>query len=251
MIKTIIVDDEFNARELLEKLLSRYFPDKFLVVAKCESVDDAVIAIEQFQPELVFLDIQMPDKNGFQLFKELKKVNFEVIFTTAHSEFAIEAIKQSALDYLLKPINYIDLLEAVKKYENKLHKASQFDKFALLVENLDSGDTEFRKIAFPTENGFELVKINSILYCEADSNYCTIVCLGGKKITLSKTLKYVEELLPSTVFQRIHKSYLVNLNYVSRFTKSNELLIELANGETLPVSVRQKENFINAIVQKK
>lgn len=251
MIKTVIVDDEFNARELLEKLLSRYFPDKFLVVAKCECVDDAVIAIEQFLPELVFLDIQMPDKNGFQLFKELKKVNFEVVFTTAHSEFAIEAIKQSALDYLLKPINYIDLLEAVKKYENKLHKASQFDKFALLVENLDSGNTEFRKIAFPTENGFELVKINSILYCEADSNYSTIVCLGGKKITLSKTLKYVEELLPSTVFQRIHKSYLVNLNYVNRFTKSNELLIELANGETLPVSVRQKENFINAIVQKK
>jgi two-component system LytT family response regulator len=251
MIKTIIVDDEFNAREVLDKLLSRYFPDKFLVVAKCEGVDDAVIAIEQFQPELVFLDIQMPDKNGFQLFKELKKINFEVIFTTAHSEFAIEAIKQSALDYLLKPINYIDLLEAVRKYENKLHKASQFDKFALLVENLDSGNTEFRKIAFPTENGFELVKINSILYCEADSNYCTIVCLGGKKITLSKTLKHVEELLPSTVFQRIHKSYLVNLNYVNRFTKSNELLIELANGETLPVSVRQKENFINAIVQKK
>lgn len=251
MIKTLIVDDEFNAREVLDKLLSRYFPDKFLVVAKCEGVNDAVIAIEQFQPELVFLDIQMPDKNGFQLFKELKKINFEVIFTTAHSEFAIEAIKQSALDYLLKPINYIDLLEAVRKYENKLHKASQFDKFALLVENLDSGNTEFRKIAFPTENGFELIKINSILYCEADSNYCTIVCLGNKKITLSKTLKYVEELLPSTLFQRIHKSYLVNLNYVNRFNKSNELLVELANGETLPVSVRQKENFINAIVPKK
>lgn len=251
MIKTLIVDDEFNARELLEKLLSRYFPDKFLVVAKCESVDESICAIDQFQPHLVFLDIQMPDKNGFQLFKELKKVNFEVIFTTAHSEFAIEAIKLSALDYLLKPINYIDLLEAVKKFENKVDKLSQFDKFALLIENLDYGNAELSKIAFPTEHGFELVKINSILYCEADSNYCTIVCLGGKKITLSKTLKHVEELLPSSIFQRIHKSYLVNLNFVKRFTKSNELLIELANGETLPVSVRQKENFINAIVQKK
>lgn len=251
MIKTLLVDDEFNARELLEKLLSRYFPDKFLVVAKCESVADAVIAIEQFQPELVFLDIEMPDKNGLQLFKELKKVNFEAIFTTAHSQYAIDAIKQSALDYLLKPINYLDLLDAIKKYENKIHKTYEFDKIALLVENLNTGNTEFRKIAFPTENGIELVKINSILYCEADSNYCTIVCLGNKKITLSKTLKYVEELLPSNVFQRIHKSYLVNLNYVNRFTKSNELLIELANGETLPVSVRQKENFINAIIPKK
>jgi two-component system LytT family response regulator len=164
MIKTIIIDDEFNARELLEKLLSRYFPDKFLVIAKCESVDDAVDAIEKFQPHLVFLDIQMPDKSGFQLFKEIRKINFEVIFTTAHSEFAIEAIKQSALDYLLKPINYIDLLEAIKKYDNKIHKVFQFDKFSLLVENLDTCNNEFRKIAFPTENGFELVKINSIFW---------------------------------------------------------------------------------------
>lgn len=251
MIKTLIVDDEFNARELLEKLLSRYFPDKFLVVAKCESVDEAIYAIDQFQPHLVFLDIQMPDKNGFQLFKELKKVDFEVVFTTAYSQYAIDAIKISALDYLLKPINYLDLLDAIKKYENKIHKTYEFDKIALLVENLNIGNSEYRKIAFPTENGFELVKINSILYCEADSNYCTIVCLGNKKITLSKTLKYVEELLPPTVFQRVHKSYLVNLNYVNRFNKSNELLVELANGVTLPVSIRQKENLINAIVKKK
>jgi two-component system LytT family response regulator len=251
MIKTIIVDDEYNAREFLEKLLIRYFPDKFLVLAKCESVDEAILAIDKFNPELVFLDIQMPNKNGFQLFKELKNINFEVIFTTAYSEFAIEAIKCSALDYLLKPINYIDLLDTLKKYDTKLHKANQEDKLILLIENLDTGNSEFKKIAFPTETGFEFMKTNSILYCEADSNYCNIVCLDGKKITISKTLKYVEELLPNNIFQRIHKSYLVNLNYISRFNKSNELLVELTNGKTLPVSVRQKENFINAIIQKK
>ena len=251
MIKTIIVDDEYNAREFLEKLLLRYFPDKFLILAKCESVDEAVLAIEKFNPEIVFLDVQMPNKNGFELFKEVKDILFEVIFTTAHSEFAIDAIKCSALDYLLKPINYIDLLETVKKFDSKLHKASQQDKLMLLIENLDIGNTEFKKIAFPTETGFELLKINAILYCEADSNYCKIVCLNGKKITISKTLKYVEELLPTTIFHRIHKSYLVNLNYVTRFNKSNELLVELTNGETLPVAIRQKEDFINAILQKK
>ena len=251
MIKTIIVDDEFNAREFLEKLLQRYFPDKFLVLALCESVDEAIHAIEKFNPELVFLDVQMPNKNGFQLFKELNKINFEVIFTTAHSEFAIDAIKCSALDYLLKPINYIDLLETVKKYESKLHKASQQEKLMLLIENLDTGNSAFNKIALPTETGFELVKTNAILYCEADSNYCKIVCLDGKKIVLSKTLKFIEELLPTSVFQRIHKSYLVNLNYVTRFNKTNELLVELSNGQTLPVSIRKKEDFINAIVQKK
>ena len=251
MIKTIIIDDEYNAREFLEKLLKRSFPDRFLVLAKCESVDEAVIAIEKYNPELVFLDVQMPNKNGFELFKELKTINFEVIFTTAHSEFAIDAIKCSALDYLLKPITAIDLLETIKKYDSKLHKATQQDKLILLLENIDTGSSEFKKIAFPTESGFELVKTNTIIYCEADSNYCNINCLDGRKITLSKTLKYVEELLPSSIFQRIHKSYLVNLNYVNRFNKTNELLVELTNGETLPVSVRQKEDFINAIIQKK
>jgi two-component system LytT family response regulator len=251
MIKTIIVDDEFNAREFLQKLLNRYFPDKFLVLALCESVDEAIHAIDKFNPELVFLDVQMPNKNGFQLFKELNKINFEVIFTTAHSEFAIDAIKCSALDYLLKPINYIDLLETVKKYESKLHKASQQEKLMLLIENLDTGNSAFNKIALPTETGFELVKTNAILYCEADSNYCKIICLDGKKIVLSKTLKFIEELLPTSTFQRIHKSYLVNLNYVTRFNKTNELLVELSNGQTLPVSIRKKEDFINAIIQKK
>jgi len=140
---------------------------------------------------------------------------------------------------------------ALPIYENKVHKASLFDKFALLVENLESGESDYRKIAFPTENGFELIKVNSILYCEADSNYCKIVLLGGKKIILSKTLKHVEEMLPSNVFQRIHKSYLVNMNYVNRVNKTNDLIVEMATGETLPVSIRQKENLINVILKEK
>jgi len=251
MIKTIIVDDEFNAREFLEKLLIRYFPEKFVVLAKCESVEEAKIVIEKFNPELVFLDIQMPNKNGFQLLKEVEAINFDVIFTTAYSDFAIEAIRCSALDYLLKPINYIDLKTTVKKYEEKLDKASQQKKMLLLIENLDTGGSQFNKIALPVESGFEMVKINSILYCEADSNYCKVVCLDGKKIILSKTLKYVEELLPETIFHRIHKSYLVNLNYINRFDKTNDLIVELSNGQILPVSVRKKEDFINAIIQKK
>jgi len=251
MIKTIIVDDEYNSREVLDKMLAKYFPNKFLVLAKCESVDDAIIAIEENEPDLVFLDIQMPDKNGFQLLKELKKINFEFILTTAHAEFGIEAIKNGTLDYLLKPIIYSDLAEAVKKYQNKTEKVSPFEKFTLLIENFDTGNSEHKKIAFQTEKGFELVKVNSILYCMADSNYCNIVCLGGKKIMLSKTLKHVESLLPSNIFQRIHKSYLVNLNYVNRFQKTNELMVQLVNGETLPVSIRQKENLINAVLKEK
>jgi two-component system LytT family response regulator len=251
MIKTLIIDDEENSRDFLEKMLLKYFPQKFFICEKCKSIDEAVIAIEKFNPELVFLDIQMPNKNGFELFKEVQNINFEVIFTTAYAEFAIDAIKWSALDYLLKPINYIDLLDTVKRYEKKIDKASQQEKLRLLIENLDLGDTSFKKVVFPTETGYEFIKVNSILYCEAQSNYCKIKCLDGSSLTISKTLKYVEELLPPTIFQRIHKTYLVNINYVARFNKINEFIIELTNGENLPVSIRKKEEFVNAVFQKK
>lgn len=251
MIKTIIVDDEINAREFLEKLLIRYFPDKFVVLERCKNVDEAIVAIEKHNPELVFLDIQMPKKNGFELIKELKLINFEIIFTTAHSEFAIDAIKISALDYLLKPINYIDLLGAVKRFEKKVLKVKEDNYLKLLIKNIDTGSSGYKNIAFPTESGFELIKVNSILYCVADNNYCKIVSLDGTITTLSKSLKHVEECLPSDIFQRIHKSYLVNLNYVSRFNKTNDLLVELTNGENLPVSIRKKEAFVNAILHKK
>lgn len=251
MIKTIIVDDEINAREFLEKLLIRYFPDKFVVLEKCKNVDEALIAIEKHNPELVFLDIQMPKKSGFELIKEVKQINFEIIFTTAHSEFAIDAIKINALDYLLKPINYIDLLSAIKRFDKKIAKIKNDNQLQILLKNIDTGSSEYKNIAFPTESGFELIKVNSILYCVADNNYCNIVSIDGTKTTLSKSLKYVEDKLPKTIFQRIHKSYLVNLNYVSRFNKINNLLVELTNGENLPVSIRKKEAFIHAILDKK
>jgi two-component system, LytTR family, response regulator len=250
MIKTIIVDDEINAREFLEKLLIRYFPNKFIVLDRCKNVDEAISAIRRYNPELVFLDIQMPNKSGIELFKEIKEINFEVIFTTAHTEFAIDAIRINALDYLLKPINYIDLLSTVKRLEKKRVQIKNDNNLRLLIKNIDTGSSGYKNIAFPTESGFELIKVNSILYCVADNNYCNIVCLDGTKTTLSKSLKYVEESLPNDIFQRIHKSYLVNLNYVSRFNKTNDLLVELTNGENLPVSIRKKEAFINAILNK-
>lgn len=250
MIKTLIVDDEFNAREFLEKMLHSYFPNKFLIVGKAESVDEALTLVENYQPELVFLDIQMPKKSGFDFIKELKTINFDIIFTTAHSEYAINAIKVSALDYILKPINYIDLLDAIKKFEKKKNVSDEKDKLQVLIENMDTGNSEYKKIAFPTEYGLELIKINSILYCEASSNYCIIHCLNGKKITLSKTLKYVEELLPPEVFFRIHKSYLVNLNFVNKYFKGNDSKVELTNKTTLSVSMRKKEEFVEALVNK-
>ena len=248
MIKAVIIDDEINAQSLLEKTLDRYFPNKFIIVEKCVSVDSGVVAIKKHEPELVFLDIQMPEKSGFELFQYFDVIKFEVIFTTAHDKFGLKAIKRSALDYLLKPINHLDLAEAVKKFEKKNEGTSAQKKLSLLLENLNVNDQNVSKIAFPTLEGFELIHTNQILYCRAESNYCCIKKIDGISKMATKTLKYVEEILPANTFKRIHKSYVINLNYVVRYNKANKA-IELTNGEKLPVSFRKEEEFINAILQ--
>lgn len=248
MIKVVIIDDEINAQNLLEKTLDRYFPNKFNIVEKCASVDSGVLAIKKYEPELVFLDIQMPEKNGFELFSYFDVIKFEVIFTTAYNQFAIKAIKRSALDYLLKPINNLELSDAVKRFETKTAGSFAQKKLALLLENLNVNDQNVSKIAFPTLEGFELIHSNQILYCKAESNYCSIKKIDGITKMATKTLKYVEEILPANPFQRIHKTYVINLNYVVRYHKANKE-VELTNGEKLPVSFRKEEEFINAILQ--
>lgn len=250
MIKTLIIDDEHNASEFLEKLLKRYFPNKFHVCKTCESVDEAVKAIEEFKPNLIFLDIQMPNKNGFELFKEIRDIDFEVIFTTAHSEFAIEAIKRSALDYLLKPINYIDLLGAITRFEEKTKKQVQQNQLSILIENMDSGDSAHKKIAIATETGFEFLKFNTIIYLEAQSNYTKFYLTDNSTIITAKTLKHFEEILPEELFFRIHKTFLVNMNFIKRFSKVDEFLVELITGQKLPVSHRKKDEFIAKITEK-
>ena len=250
MITAIIIDDEHHAREFLHKLILRYFDKKVVVLDKCDSVKNGVIAINNHNPDLVFLDIQMPNENGFELFKQFDNIPFEVIFTTAHKNYAIDAIKHAAFDYLLKPINQIDLLSAIKRYEANRETLKREDRTSLLLENLSSSNGTFNKIALPTQSGYELVSINHILYCESDSNYCKVKCLDGKELLLAKTLKYIEGLINNPIFFRIHKSYLVNLNFIKSFDKINDYSIKLINGEDLPVSVRKKEPFLNAILKK-
>jgi two-component system LytT family response regulator len=154
------------------------------------------------------------------------------------------------LDYLLKPINYIDLLGAVTRYENKSKKESQQKQFNVLLENIDTGDVAHKKMAISTDTGIEFVKYNSIIFLEAQNNYTKINLIDGTSIIASKTLKYFEELLPSQLFFRIHKTYLINMNFVKRFFKIDDFQIELTTGDKLPVSLRKKESFLNAIVQK-
>ena len=249
MIKVVIIDDEVNAQDVLENTINRYFPNKFSIVAICDSVNQGVEAINQHEPELVFLDIQMPGENGFELFKYFKVVKFEVIFTTAYDRFALKAIKCSALDYLLKPISHLDLASSLKLFETRFQQNSGQKKLALLLENLNLDNQNSYKIAFPTLEGFDLIHSNQVLYCKADSNYCFIKKIDNTAIVVTKTLKYIEELLPAKSFMRVHKTFVVNLNYIVRYHKGLKE-VELTNGEKLPVSFRKEDEFVKAILQK-
>lgn len=254
MVNIVIVDDSKISRLTLEKIININFKDRFCIVELCENVDSAIIAIKKFKPELIFLDVEMPKKNGFELLKEVELIDFEVIFTTSHPEYAIKALQAEALDYLLKPINASDLFLAIERFETKLSKKIIFksinnNKVSNTIDSTND-DEVLKKIALPTENGYEFLKINSIMYCEASSNYCRVVCVDGKEILLAKTLKNIQLLLPPTLFQRIHKSYLVNLNFISRFNRTKSLEIELQNGKKLPVSFRQKDNFMRVFKNK-
>lgn len=251
MITCIIIDDEKPAREFLTKLINQYFGQKIVVLEAVESVEKGVEAINKFHPELIFLDIEMKGEDGFQLFKYFDNVFFDIIFTTAHKDYATDAIKHAAIDYLLKPINKIDMNDAIKRLERKQTASTNQQRIKALLENLNTDSSQFNKIAIPTTTGYELEKISNILYCVGSDNYAKIVTLQGKEILITKTLKYLEETLPSSVFIRIHKSTLVNLNYVTSYSRADGYRVTMADGKQLDVSFRKNENLINTIFKNK
>jgi two-component system LytT family response regulator len=251
MITCIIIDDEKPAREFLTKLINQYFGTKLLVLDAVESVAKGVEVINKLHPELIFLDIEMKGEDGFQLFKYFDNVFFDIIFTTAHKDYAIDAIKHAAIDYLLKPINFIDMNEAIKRLERKQTASTNQQRINALLENLNTDSNQFNKIAIPTSTGYELEKISNILYCEGMDNYAKIVTLQGREIVITKTLKYLEETLPNNIFIRIHKSTLVNLNYVTSYSRVDGYSVTMTNGKQLDVSFRKNEFLVNTIFKNK
>jgi two-component system LytT family response regulator len=242
MIKALIIDDELSARESLIKVLNLYC-ENITVVAVGSSVEDAIDLIYRFSPDIVFLDIEMPNGNGFTLFEKIKQPSFETIFTTAYEEFAIKAFRISALDYLTKPIDFRQLQEAIGKYRQKQKIGIREQRFELLIENMTNRPSEFNKIVLPDYEGYSMINISDIIYCQADGSYTHIYLLNGKKLTTSKLLKSIEELLPNETFFRIHKSYLVNLNLIKRYIKVDGNQVVLENNVKLDVSDRNRRNF--------
>lgn len=248
MINAIIVDDEINSCESL-KLLIKEYCDNIEIVGTSHTVDDAIELINEKNPGIVFLDVQMKNETGFDLLMSFEDdIKFEVIFTTAHSEYAIQAIRFSAADYLLKPISYEELIEAVEKAKVKLEtKNFRTNAIKVLINNLKQNTVSEYKIALPTQNGLVFIKVNSILYCEGKDNYTNVVTADGKNYLVSKTLRVYEDLLTEQNFYRIHKAFLINLDAVVEYLKGEGGQVVMSNHKTLDVSRRKKERLLQAL----
>lgn len=246
MIKAIIVDDEQKSREALNGLIERYCPEVF-VIAEATGCNDGIDKTRKFEPDLVFLDIQMPDGSGFNFLEAFDKINFEVIFTTAHDQYAIKAIKYSALDYLLKPVDPDELKIAINKYLLKNDKGKINDNIKVLLDNIKSPQNEAKKIILSTSEGMHIVSTDDILRCESDDYYTNFFFVNGTSLLISKTLKQNEAILSDFDFIRPHKSHLVNIKYIKSFLKVDGGYILMTDGSKIPVSRRKRESIVEIL----
>jgi two-component system LytT family response regulator len=241
MIKALIVDDEQKARNILQHYIVNFIPE-ITEVRQAESVDAAVELLKDYQPGIVFLDVEMPHKNGFDFLVQLKEPAFDVIFTTAYNQYAIQAIRFSALDYLLKPVDPDELKASVQRHLEKQESSVQQKKelFDNLVQNIEKKEVKDFKIAVPSSEGVYFFMIDDILRLEADRSYTHIHLVNKKPFIASKTLKHFEEMLEEFKFIRTHKSHLVNPRHITRISNDNEFVL-LTDGSKVEVSRRKKE----------
>ncbi|MFN8239748.1 MAG: LytTR family DNA-binding domain-containing protein [Bacteroidales bacterium] len=242
-LRTIIVDDEKPACDVLSNYLTEYCPD-VEIISVCRSTRSAFKAITDKKPDLVFLDIEMPKENGFDLLRMFQSIEFNVVFITAFSDYAAKAFRISATDFLLKPVKVTELIEAVEKVKRDVGNKS-YQNITALLENLDSPVHSIRKLIIPNLKGFTAIRPDDIIACEADG-YCTIFHLPGKKkISSSYNLKHYEELLPRGQFMRVHNSFLVNLGHVEGYDSQGEIL--LAEAIKCPLGASKKQAFLRKI----
>jgi len=243
MIQTIVIDDEVKARETILTMLSTYCPD-VEVIGTAGSVNEGIKVLGKEKPDLVLLDIKMADGTGFDLLRKLGKVDFLVIFITAFEEFAIRAIKFSAIDYILKPLDPDELVNAVQKALGAIHKESMSVKLEALYENLDMINTTAKKIVLKTSDSVHIINLKDIIRCESEKNYTHFYMVDEDKITVSKTLKEYNELLIDFKFFRVHQSHLINLAHVKRYDKQKGGILIMDDNSSVPVSFRKKEDLM-------
>ena len=246
MLKAILVDDEESNLSSLKEKLFRNCP-QVKVIALCTNAKQAIEYIDNQQPDIVFLDIEMPVMNGFLMLQNLSYKNFELIFTTAYDHYAVKAIRFSALDYLVKPIEIEELKSAVLRAEEKRQHVKTNEQLEMLLENLAQKQAFFQKIAIPTSEGLQFIRISEIIYLEASINYTNIFLSNQQKLLVSRTLKDFEDILPVQIFLRIHHSYIINKEYAEKYIRGEGGQVLLSNGVILDVSKRKKSEFLKAI----
>lgn len=244
MIRAIIIDDEQEGRNTIFNILNN-FCENITIVAQAENVAEGVNMMNTQKPDVVFLDIQMPDGTGFDLLEKIEKVEFQVIFVTAYDQYALKAIKFSALDYILKPVDpqlLIDAVGKIKKPENDIQTIS--NKINTLLRNKNG----FERITLPTFEGFRFINLKDIIRCESDNNYTQFYLNSGEKILVTKTLKEYDDNLSDLDFVRVHQSHLVNTKFVDRYIKGDGGTIIMADGAEVEVSRRRKEEFLSRMM---
>lgn len=243
-LKVIIIDDEESGRTTLRNFLRDYCPG-VEVAAEAEGVVSGIGQIVLNKPDLVFLDIQMQDGTGFDLLEKLPERNFQVVFVTSFNHYAIQAFRFSAADYLLKPVDPDQLIEAVEKARQALSKNEITTKLDVLVSNIN----KLEKLALPAMDGIRFVRIDDVVRCESDDNYTTVFMKSGEKIVVSKTLKEYERMLEDLQFFRVHKSHLVNLKYVEKYVPGDGGYLILEDGSHVDVSRRKKEQLMELLLK--
>lgn len=246
MIKALLVDDDESNLSGLSEKLRKHCP-QVSIVGQCNSAQDGIRAIEELHPDILFLDIEMPLMNGFVMLQQLQYRDFELIFVTAYDHYAIKAIRYSALDYLVKPVEIEDLKAAVSSAEANRKNRSSHLQVELLLEHLQKKGPQ--RITIPTFDGLRFINIDDIIYLEASDNYTTIFTSTNQKFLVSRTLKDFEDILPSETFLRIHHSSIINKNFVEKYIRGEGGQVVMRNGNVLDVSKRKKSIFLQAIGQ--
>lgn len=246
MIRAIIIDDEPYCCEALATLLEDCCPGVQLLGSYQNGVE-GIAAIQKNTPDLVFLDVEMPKMNGFDMLAALPSVDFEIIFTTSYDKYALKAIRFSAIDYLLKPVDEEELKKAVEKVERRSRKPIA-EQLEILMERIKQPSRQAARIAMPTMEGLQMIEIDKIINCESDSNYTVLHIDGGKKIVVSVTLKDIEELLDEHFFLRVHRCFVANLNKVEKYVKGEGGYLVMCDGSTVDVSRSRKEMLLKKLL---
>lgn len=245
-LKTIVVDDEKPSREALVTYLNDFCPE-VEITAECDSVKSAFQAIEKYKPQLVFLDIEMPNGNGFDLLQLFKSPTFKVIFVTAFSDYAIRAFRFSAADYLLKPVKVDELIEAIDKVKGELATTSDNQNLVSLMESLNNKGSNHQKLVIPNSKGFSVINFSDIVLCQADGYLTHFHLLGKQKVCSTKNMKFYEDTFDHQII-RVHRSYMVNLEHVKGYTNYGEIL--LTEDMTCPLGDAYKQKFVELLTKR-